>query len=106
MQYWPYLALAFCPVPILALIIAPALEFGDVITPRVTVVFSPVGTIAVIFFQVITDPMRHLPHLIDSLVRVFASIRVIAAGVRSRRSEQQNKQELHSGVRVWINDIE
>lgn len=93
-------ALTLRPVPVLALISASALEFGNVITPRITIVFSPVGAIAVIFFQFIADSVRHLPHLIDCLVRVFASVCVVSTAIRSSRSEQEGKQELHDGVKM------
>lgn len=104
-QCWPYLALTFRPVPVLALIIASALELVDVLARGITVVFSPVGTITVVFFQLIADSVSHLPHIIDRLVRVFASVCVVSAAIRGRCSEEKNKQKLHDGVMIWINNV-
>jgi hypothetical protein len=86
----PYLESTFQPIPVLALVKALPLKLCYIATRGITIVLSPVRAIAVILSQIVTDSVRHNPHLVNSLVGVFTPVCVISTGIRGGCSEQEN----------------
>jgi len=88
--------LALVPVPVISLILALFLELFDVIAEGIAIVLGPVGTIAIVLFNIVANLVRNFPHLIYRFVGVLAPVRVVSTGIcGSSREEESEIDGLH-----------
>ncbi|KAM3076384.1 hypothetical protein ACMFMG_012175 [Clarireedia jacksonii] len=93
------LNLALSPVPVLSLVLTLFLELLNVIAKRVAVILGPVGTIAIVLLEVVTNLVRDSPVLIHRFVGVLASVCIVAASIcGSGREEECDICKLHDDV--------